>query len=363
MRSTDNTKPPLATAQPPDGCVNPKSRLAVLGAGSWGTALAVHLGRNGHNVSLWGRDREAISAMAASRCNTRYLPGGTLPETLIPTADLSSAVTGIQGIIVAVPSEALRNILEQAVLAGLHSGCPLLIATKGMERETTLLPHEVGRECLPRQPLALLSGPSFAGEVIRELPTAVTLASEDAVTAQFFATVLHNPVFRIYLGHDLVGVALGGAGKNVIAIGAGLSDGLGMGANARSALATRGLAELMRLGTRLGAEAETFMGLSGVGDLILTATDDQSRNRRLGRLLAEGYSVEEAHRKIGQVTEGVRTLAALEQRRRQCAVAMPITQALYAVLYQGADPLRTLAGLLERDRTDEFPVRGAVHAE
>jgi glycerol-3-phosphate dehydrogenase (NAD(P)+) len=301
--------------------------------------------------------------MAASRCNTRYLPEGTLPETLILTADLPSAVTGIRGLIVAVPSEALRNVLGQAVLAGLHPACPLLIATKGMEQETTLLPHEVGRECLPHQPLALLSGPSFAGEVIRELPTAVTLASEETATGHFFATMLHHPVFRIYLGSDLIGVALGGAGKNVISIGAGLSDGLGMGANARSALVTRGLAELMRLGTWLGAKAETFMGLSGVGDLFLTATDDQSRNRRLGRLLAKGYSVEEAHRKIGQVTEGVRTLAALEQRRVRSGVSMPITQALHSVLYQGADPLRTLAGLLERDRTDEFPVRGAVHAE
>jgi glycerol-3-phosphate dehydrogenase (NAD(P)+) len=343
--------------------VNLKSRLAVLGAGSWGTALAVRLSRNGHNVSLWGRDREAISAMAASRCNTRYLPEGILPETLTPTADLASAIAGIQGIVVAVPSEALRGILGQAALAGLPLTCPLLIATKGMERETALLPHEVGQECLPHHPLALLSGPSFAGEVIRELPTAVTLASRDTATAQFFATVLHDRVFRIYRGDDLVGVALGGAGKNVIAIGAGLSDGFGLGANARSALVTRGLAELMRLGTRLGAKTETFMGLSGVGDLILTATDDQSRNRRFGRLLAEGYSVEEAHKKIGQATEGVRTLVALEQRRRKSGVDMPITQALHAVLYQGADPLRTLAGLLERGRTDEFPVRGSLHAE
>ncbi len=337
--------------------------MAVLGAGSWGTALAVRLGRNGHDVSLWGRDRDAIAAMAASRCNVHYLPGGTLPPTLAPTADLASAIAGVHGLVVAVPSEALRAVLGQAAMAGLETACPLLIATKGMEQDTTLLPHEVAHEFSSHQPLALLSGPSFAGEVIRELPTAVTLASEDPATAQFFATMLHDRVFRVYLGSDLTGVAVGGAGKNVIAIGAGLADGLGMGANARAALVTRGLAELTRFGLLLGAQAETFMGLSGVGDLILTATDDQSRNRRLGQLLAAGYSVEAAHQKIGQVTEGVRTLAALERRRHTLRVAMPITEALHAVLYQGADPFQTLAGLLERGRTDEFPMRGAVHAE
>ncbi len=330
---------------------------AVLGAGSWGTALALQLVRNHRGTRLWGRDSRALADLDARRENRRYLPGFPLPDSLVVTDDLALAIEGAGGIILAVPAEALRGTLEAAIRRGLGH-LPILIATKGMESTTALLMHEVARAVRPRGPLALLSGPSFAREVAAGLPTAVTVASEDTDTAQKFAEAFHGSSFRIYLGQDLPGVALGGAVKNVIAIGAGLSDGLAMGANARAALITRGLAELVRLGLREGARLETFMGLSGVGDLMLTATDDQSRNHRLGRLLAQGVSLEAAQARIGQVTEGMQTLPALQKRRLAARVEMPITDALDAILNQGADPRRTLERLLERSRTTEFPGTG-----
>jgi len=333
--------------------VKTSAPYAVLGAGSWGTALALQLIRNHRTVRLWGRDSQALAELDAHRENKRYLPGFSLPGALALTGDLASALAGAAGVILAVPAEALRSTLEAATRKGLGR-LPILIATKGMESATALLPHEVARAVRPTGSLALLSGPSFAREVAQGLPTAVTIASEETETAHQFADAFHGSSFRTYLGVDLTGVALGGAVKNVIAIGAGLSDGLGMGANARAALITRGLAELVRLGLHEGARLETFMGLSGVGDLILTATDDQSRNHRLGRLLAEGVPIEAAQSRIGQVTEGMRTLPALQKRRRGAQVEMPITDALDAILNQGADPRQSLEGLLERSRTAEF---------
>ncbi len=334
--------------------MKPGASIAVLGAGSWGTALALQLVRNGQGTRLWGRDPALVAQLDGCRENTRYLPGLPLPDALVVTADLSRALAGATGAILAVPTEALRSTLEDALRKGL-ARLPILIAAKGMESGTALLPHEIARATRPDGPLALLSGPSFAREVASGLPTAVTIACEDATVAHQFADALHGSSFRAYIGQDLIGVALGGAVKNIIAIGAGLADGLKMGANARAALITRGLAELVRLGVREGAHLETFMGLSGVGDLILTATDDQSRNRRLGRLLAEGLSLDAAESRIGQVTEGTRTLPALQKRRRQAGVEMPITEALDSILNHGADPRQTLERLLERNRTAEFP--------
>lgn len=330
---------------------------AVLGAGSWGTALALQLIRNQRHARLWGRDPKTLSRMNESRENQRYLPGFPLPDTLRLSHDLSTVLEGVTAVVLAVPTEALRATLEAAIQKGLGR-MPILIAAKGMESATARLPHEIARDMRPTGSLALLSGPSFAREVAAGLPTAVTIASEDPEVAHLFAEAFHGPSFRIYLGQDLTGVALGGAVKNVIAIGAGLSDGLRMGANARAALITRGLAELVRLGLREGAQLETFMGLSGVGDLLLTATDDQSRNHRLGRLVAQGVPLHEALREIGQVTEGMRTLPALQLRSRRAGIEMPITDAIDAILNHGADPHHTLTSLLARNRTAEFPVSG-----
>jgi glycerol-3-phosphate dehydrogenase (NAD(P)+) len=321
---------------------------AVLGAGSWGTALAVHLARTGHPTVLWGRDAAQMAAFSAARCNTRYLAATPFPDALRIESDLASAVARADELLLAVPSHGFRECLEQ-VAPLMRPGMRIAWATKGFELDTGKLPHQVANEVIGIEvPKAVLSGPTFAREVGLGLPTAMTVASRDNDYALALARGLSGQNFRAYASTDVIGVEVGGATKNVLAIGAGISDGLGFGANTRVALITRGLAEMMRLGVALGAEKDTFMGLAGLGDLVLTCTDDQSRNRRFGLALAAGKSTAEAQREIGQVVEGVLAARAIRDVAGNHRVEMPIAEQISRVLYAGLAPRDAVAALMGR---------------
>jgi glycerol-3-phosphate dehydrogenase (NAD(P)+) len=334
------------SAQPPP--------VGVLGAGSWGTALAIRIALNGRRVRLWGRVEDGIDEMAASRCNAHYLPGIELPEGLSPTTDLEGVVADCRDLFIVIPSEGFAPTLRR-LQPLLGPQTRIAWATKGLDAETGRLLHEVVEELLGgERPTAVVSGPSFATEVARELPTAVTVASRFAEFAAEVTGWLHSDTFRVYTSDDLVGVELGGAVKNVFAIAAGISDGLGFGANARAALVTRGLAEMMRLGEAAGARRETLMGLSGVGDLVLTCTDDQSRNRRLGLALGRGVPFDAAAAEIGQAVEGAKTARVVMRMAERLGVEMPIAQEVYRVLYDGHTPANAVTALLGRDLKPEF---------
>ena len=322
--------------------------VAVLGAGSWGTALAIQFARAGHPTRLWSRSADDVAAMRAERCNRRYLPEAPFPPAIELHDDLAAALEGAVAIIIAVPSHALRTLLRQ-IKPLLARDARLAWATKGFELDTGKLPHQVAYEVLgDRYPVAVLSGPTFAREVGMGLPTAMTIASPDGEFAHQLAQSLHASNFRAYTSTDIVGVEVGGAVKNVLAVGAGLCDGLGFGANTRVALITRGLSEVMRLGVKLGAQSETFMGLAGLGDLVLTSTDNQSRNRRFGLALAAGKSVEQALREIGQVVEGYSAARAVHAVARREQVDMPIAEGIYKILYEGAPAKDVVRGLMTR---------------
>jgi glycerol-3-phosphate dehydrogenase (NAD(P)+) len=324
-----------------------EAAAAVLGAGSWGTALAIQLARSGRPTRLWGRDASRQEAMIAARRNERYLPGAHFPESLAIEHDLTQAVREVSDLLIAVPSHAFRSVLED-IRPHLRPQVRLAWATKGFEAETGLLPHQVARAVLgSERAVAVVSGPTFAREVGQGLPTAMTVASPDPAFASELASGLSSANFRAYTSTDIVGVEVGGAVKNVLAVAAGLSDGLGFGANTRVALITRGLVEMTRLGMALGAQRETFMGLAGLGDLVLTCTDDQSRNRRFGLLLAAGRSPEEALASIGQVVEGYSAAKATHMVAAREHVEMPLSEGVYRVLYEhvpARDAVRELMG-------------------
>jgi glycerol-3-phosphate dehydrogenase (NAD(P)+) len=330
----------------------PDDAIAVLGSGSWGTALAMLLSRNGRPAVLWGRNPEALARMAADRENRRYLPGIRFPNALGIESDLTRLAAGHRVLLIVVPSHGFRELLRH-VAPHLRSDARIAWATKGLEPGTSKLLHEVVREELGERPMAAISGPTFAKEVAARLPTAVTVASADRGYARWLAERLQDDHFRPYLADDLVGVQLGGAVKNVLAIAAGIADGLGFGANTRAALITRGLAEILRLGQSMGGRAETFMGLAGLGDLVLTCTDDLSRNRRCGLLLGHGKTLDEALHTIGQVVEGVKTVTEVLTLARRHDVEMPITEQVHRVLYQGGDPAAAVDALLHRDLRPE----------
>ena len=325
--------------------------IAVLGAGAWGTGLAISLAAR-HRVVLWARDAAQAAAMQTGRCNSRYLPEVLLPDSVVVTADLPSALAGSGATLVATPTSDLRDVLER--LRAAKAASPLVWACKGFERSSGKLPHEVVAEVLGENiPCGALSGPSFALEVARGRPTALTLAARDAEFAQGMARELHHPLLRVYFSTDLTGVEISGAVKNVMAIAAGISDGLGLGLNARAALITRGLAELTRLGVALGGRTDTFMGLAGAGDLILTCTGELSRNRRVGLLLARGDPLDGILEQLGHVAEGVYSAASVEKLAARNNIEMPITHAVCAVLFGGARPEDAVAQLLARDPREE----------
>ena len=325
------------------------AHLVVLGAGAWGTALAAVLASR-HRATLWARDPAQAEAIAAARCNAKYLPGVQLPEALAVTADLSASIAGAQLLIAATPVAGLRDLCAR--LNGNRT--PILWLCKGFEQGTGLLPHQILEACGPAGvPSGALSGPSFALEVARGLPCALTLAARDAAFARASAELLHGGRMRVYYSTDLVGVELGGAVKNVMAIAAGISDGLGLGQNARAALITRGLAEITRLGVALGGNAETMMGLAGAGDLILTATGDLSRNRSVGLELARGRSLADILAGLGHVAEGVRSAREVARLAARHGVEMPVCEAVCAVLDGIVTPPQAVAQLLARDPKEE----------
>jgi len=355
--------------------------IAILGAGAWGTALAISLSKH-HRVTLWARDAVQIQEMSAARCNQRYLPEVTLPQELRLTSALNEALADTEFILIAVPISALRATLhqiasrfsmpnsstwqaplssplpqagERANEKGIVKSPPVVWACKGFEADTAQLPHQIAAEILPETfRYGVLSGPSFALEVARGLPTALTLASSDGEFARQAAQALHHARLRIYSSSDITGVEVGGAIKNVLAIAAGIADGMGFGFNARAALITRGLAEMTRLGLRLGGCAETLGGLSGAGDLILTCTGDLSRNRQVGILLAQQQSLPDILRQLGHVAEGVYTVRAAHLLAQRLGVDMPICAAVYRVLYEQVPAASAVEDLLNRVPNSEF---------
>jgi len=322
--------------------------VAVLGAGSWGTALAVQFARGGRAVRLWGRDAAQLAELMRARTNARYLPGVPFPPSLAVEAKLAAAVRAARDVLVVVPSPALRSLLKE-LAPHLSPGMHVAWATKGFEADSGKLPHQVAREVLgPERPIAVLSGPTFAREVGAGLPTAMTIASPDGAYAQQLAEELSSANFRAYTSTDIMGVEIGGAVKNALAVGAGLSDGLGFGANTRVALITRGLKEMTRLGVALGARAETFMGLAGLGDLVLTCTDDQSRNRRFGLLLATGLTPAAALAQIGQAVEGYAAARAIRAVAARAGIEMPLCEMVYRVLYEALPAKDAVRELMSR---------------
>lgn len=326
--------------------------IAVFGAGSWGTALAIQLARGGRTARLWGRAEDEPERLARERRNQRYLPDAEFPAALEIEADFQRALAS-HDLLLVVPSHAFRQVLTQ-VRENLRPEHRVAWATKGFEQDTGMLPHQVARDVLGNEPpLAVLSGPTFAREVGAGLPTAMTVAATHPEFAAAMAERLAGPTFRTYTSQDLAGVEVGGAVKNVLAIAAGLSDGLGYGANTRIALISRGLAEMCRLGVALGAQLETFMGLSGMGDLVLTCTDDQSRNRRMGLGLAAGRAVDEVAAEIGQVVEGVYAARAVHGVAQKLGVEMPICEQVYGILYSELPVSDAVTELLNRDLREE----------
>ena len=327
--------------------------IGVIGAGSFGTALAIQLSRRGHRTLLWGRATEDMARMQAERLNAAYLPECAFPVALEATGDLAHTVASADHLLVVVPSHALRAVLRQ-LQPLLRAGQGIACAAKGLEPGTGKLVHEVfADEIGEAHPLAVVSGPTFARELGLGLPTAVTVASPRIDFAKDIADALHGDGFRAYTSTDIVGVEIGGSAKNVLAIAVGIADGLHLGANTRSALITRGLAELMRLAMALGAQAETMMGLSGLGDLVLTCTDNQSRNRRMGLMLAEGKTVAEATQTIRQVVEGVRVAPEVLRLARRLGIEMPITEQVCRVLAGEAQPVEAVRALASRPQKHE----------
>jgi glycerol-3-phosphate dehydrogenase (NAD(P)+) len=328
--------------------------MAVVGAGSWGTALALQLARSGSNVRLGGVvELDLLEAMMADRENVRYLPGIEFPPNLVACPDLGECLSGVRDILVVVPSHGLRSTLTTA-LPFLAPDSRVCWATKGFELHSGKLPHQVAAEVLGEdRPVAVLSGPTFAKEVAEGLPTAMTIASNNAEFGQSLAAAISGDNFRAYTSDDFIGVEVGGAIKNVLAIGAGMCDGLGFGANARVALITRGLVELTRLGVALGARQETMMGLAGMGDLVLTCTDNLSRNRRMGLALASGKTIEEAQEEIQQVVEGVLAAEAVNEVADNLGIEMPICHQVYRILYEGASPREAVGALMGRELKSE----------
>ncbi|GAA5218309.1 NAD(P)H-dependent glycerol-3-phosphate dehydrogenase [Corallincola platygyrae] len=328
--------------------------ITVLGAGSYGSALAISIARNGNKTLLWGHEADHVAQLEQDRINDAFLPGVPFPDSLDLEADLAKAVAASNNILIVVPSFAFGDVLTR-MKPHLQPHARVAWATKGLEADTGRLLQDVAKEILGDGfSLAVVSGPTFAMEVAKGLPTAIAVASTDDDFAAELASLMHNESrFRVYRNQDFIGLQLGGAVKNVIAIGAGLADGLGFGANARTALITRGLAEMIRLGEALGAQASSFNGMGGLGDLVLTCTDNQSRNRRFGLALGAGKSLQEAEDGIGQVVEGYRNTKEVFLLAKRLGVEMPIVEQIYQVLYESKSPKLAAADLLSRDQTFE----------
>ncbi|WP_280768239.1 NAD(P)H-dependent glycerol-3-phosphate dehydrogenase [Salipaludibacillus daqingensis] len=331
------------------------AKIAVLGSGSWGTALSLVLADNGHDVQLWGRSAEQVESINRNNRNIRYLPDVTLPDNIHAYTNIGDALHQVDVVLVVVPTKAMREVLSEAKE---HITGPLLFvhASKGIEPETHLRISEIIEEEIPeekRRSVVALSGPSHAEEVSRRQPTTVTSSSMVIESAEEVQDLFMNQHFRVYTNPDLIGVEIGGALKNIIAIGAGMTNGLGFGDNAKAALMTRGLAEIARLGMKLGANPLTFAGLTGLGDLIVTCTSVHSRNWRAGNMLGKGKSVEEVQQEMGMVVEGIRTAKAAYQLIEKTNIEMPITEELYQVLFHDKSPKEAVSELMGRVKKHE----------
>ena len=326
--------------------------IAVIGAGAWGTALAIQLARNGHLVNLWGHEPEHIERLIKDQQNDEFLPGIAFPPGITPVVSLQQAVADVRFILIVIPSQAYREFLrELKPLIGTNAN--VFWASKGFEIETGKFLHEVVVEELAVKHYGVISGPTFATEVANDQPASVTCAGNDAESTQQFAELLHGNHFRCYTSSDIIGVEIGGALKNVLAIAVGAADGLGFGANTRAALITRGLSEIMRFGEKLGAQKETLMGLSGLGDLILTCTDNQSRNRRFGLAIGQGLGVEQAMASVGTTVEGYRAAKAVYAIAQKKHLSIPIMEQVYLVLYQNKSPMQAVIDLESRAQKPE----------
>lgn len=331
-----------------------KPVIAVLGAGSWGTALALQLERSGSRAILWGRDPAHMADIAASRCNTRYLPDIDIPAAVSLETDIHAAVNAADHVLMVTPSYAFADTVS-TIAEDLKPSQGIAWACKGFEPGSGRLLHQVAAGILPDSvPLAIVTGPSFAKEVALNLPTAVTVAGSDSCFTESIANALHGGRFRAYTSDDMIGAELGGAVKNVMAVATGICDGMSLGDNARAALITRGLAEMMRLGLALNARPETLMGLAGAGDLILTCTGDLSRNRQLGLLLGKGRSLEQALTEIGQVVEGVNSAAEVQRLALQHDINMPISEQVNGIIHNAWNPVEGVARLLAREPKAEY---------
>ena len=337
-----------------DNAYGKEIAMTVIGAGSYGTSLAISLARNGDNVVIWGHEEDHMQRLEKDRANNEFLPGIDFPPSLIVETDLHKAVQASRDLLVVVPSHVFGIVLE-SLKPHLREDSRICWATKGLEPETGRLLKDVANDVLgDKYSLAVLSGPTFAKELAMGMPTAISVASPDVqFVADLQETIHCSKTFRVYANSDFIGMQLGGAVKNVIAIGAGMSDGIGFGANARTALITRGLAEMCRLGAALGAQPETFMGMAGLGDLVLTCTDNQSRNRRFGLALGQGKDVDTAQQEIGQVVEGYRNTKEVWLLASRMGVEMPIVDQIYQVLYQDKDARHAAQDLLARDKKAE----------
>ncbi|MGG3624071.1 NAD(P)H-dependent glycerol-3-phosphate dehydrogenase [Bacillus gobiensis] len=330
--------------------------ISMLGAGSWGTALSAVLADNGHQVQLWGHRQELVDQINDKKENSKYLPGIKLSSQINATTDLKKAVENSDAVIVAVPTKAIREVLKK-LIPHMQKGLPFVHVSKGIEPDSLLRISEMMEEELPdhlRDAIIVLSGPSHAEEVGLRQPTTVTVSSKDLSQARKIQDLFMNQNFRVYTNPDIVGVEIGGALKNVIALATGVTNGLGYGDNAKAALITRGLAEIARIGTAIGANPLTFSGLTGIGDLIVTCTSVHSRNLRAGNLLGKGYKLEDVLEQMGMVVEGVRTTRAAFQLSQKMNVKMPITEALYGVLFNGRNVNDAVESLMARGRTHEM---------
>ena len=313
------------------------------------------LAKNGLNVNFWGRNQSHLEDLKNTRCNSKYLPDIPFPESLEVHLSLDSCIADSNEILLVVPSSGIRSTLEQIHPLVSNTHPKIAIASKGLEQDSLKLLHDVTHEVLGENiDVCIISGPSFATEVAKELPTAITVASNNIEFATSFASKLSNDHFRAYTSDDIIGVEVGGAVKNIMAIAAGIADGLGFGANTRAALITRALAEIVRLGKKMGGKPETFMGMAGLGDLILTCTDNQSRNRRVGLGLAQGKTVDEIQIELGQVAEGISTTKKIYELSKSLEIDMPIVEQVYFVLYENETPSHAVHALLSRDTGSEF---------
>ncbi|MBR2930482.1 MAG: NAD(P)H-dependent glycerol-3-phosphate dehydrogenase [Clostridia bacterium] len=327
------------------------ARVAVIGSGSWGTAIAVALSRREHDIILWSRRQEMTDALRAERENKRYLPGTALGEAISFTSDMKD-VEGCDLTVIATPSHTVREVCKQ-LCGHICAGGMVVSVSKGFDENTGERLSEIIKSEIPLARVAVMSGPSHAEEVALAMPTMNVVASDEEGVAEAIQEIFNSTSFRIYTSEDVIGVELGGSIKNVIALASGILDGLGLGDNAKAALITRGIAEISRLGVAMGAERETFAGLSGIGDLIATCTSMHSRNRRAGILIGKGYTPEEAEREVRMVVEGVKSAKAVRELSRRLGVEMPISREAYRILFEGADPKSSVTRLMGRDARPE----------